>query len=148
MKDLRGQCQVLLWEDEFNSDTLNTNKWNVELDNSGGGNNELQFYTPRDTNIYVQDGRLIIRALKEEYENRNYTSAKITTKGIADWRYGRIESKIRLPQGQWNSFFLKLLPKLSTVLPCFLISGLIRKIFFILTISIFCPGIMYQGIRI
>ncbi len=108
VKDLRGQCQVLLWQDEFESDTLNTEKWNVEFDNSGGGNNELQFYTPRDTNIFVQDGKLVIRALEEEFGNRNYTSAKITTKGIADWRYGRVEAKIRLPRGQgmWPAFWM------------------------------------------
>ena len=103
-----GQCQVLLWQDEFESDTRNTEKWNVELDNSGGGNNELQFYTPRDTNVFVQDGKLVIRALEEEFGNRNYTSAKITTRGIADWRYGRVEAKIRLPQGQgmWPAFWM------------------------------------------
>ncbi|MFW5820361.1 MAG: glycoside hydrolase family 16 protein [Bacteroidota bacterium] len=105
---VNGQCQVLLWQDEFESDTLNTEKWNVELDNSGGGNNELQFYTPRDTNVFVQEGKLVIRALEEEFGNRNYTSAKIITRGIADWSYGRVEAKIRLPQGQgmWPAFWV------------------------------------------
>ncbi len=105
---LAGQCRVLLWEDDFSGTVIDTTHWNVVNDNSGGGNDELQFYTARDTNVFVRDGHLVIRALEEEYAGHQYTSGKITTRDIVDWRYGRFEAKIRLPEGQgiWPAFWM------------------------------------------
>lgn len=98
----------MLWEDNFSADSLNSKYWNALSDNSGGGNDELQFYTPRDTNVYIEKGKLILKALKEEYQGFKYTSGKITSLGNADWRYGRFEAKIKLPEGQgiWPAFWM------------------------------------------
>ncbi|MCF8226452.1 MAG: family 16 glycosylhydrolase [Bacteroidales bacterium] len=103
-----GQQNILLWEDDFDNEGINTSNWNAETDNSGGGNDELQYYTPRDTNVYINNGKLIIKAMEEAYEGLSYTSGKLTTKGHADWRFGRIESSIKMPAGQgiWPAFWM------------------------------------------
>jgi beta-glucanase (GH16 family) len=44
----------LLWEDAFDSSTVDANKWNVEENNSGGGNNELQTYSRNNVSITVE----------------------------------------------------------------------------------------------
>ena len=55
----------LVWSDEFDGDSLNTNVWTRETggsDGGGWGNNELQYYTDRTENSYVSDGTLKIVA--------------------------------------------------------------------------------------
>lgn len=105
---LNGQCDILLWEDNFEATEVNPLKWDVQLDNSGGGNDELQYYTPRDTNVYIDNGRLVIRALEEDFRGWSYTSGKLITRGLADWRYGRMEASIKMPagQGMWPAFWM------------------------------------------
>ena len=51
---------------------------------------------------------LTITAREDSIGGKNYTSARITTKGKADFRYGRIETRARLPQSQglWPAFWL------------------------------------------
>jgi beta-glucanase (GH16 family) len=103
-----SQCFELIWEDNFEGNTLNTSKWTKEVNDDGGGNNELQFYTDRDTNVSVDNGFLKITALKEEYQTRSYTSARILTEHKGDWRYGRMEARIKMPEGQgiWPAFWM------------------------------------------
>lgn len=101
----------LVWADEFSVDgTIDTNTWNFDIGTgqNGWGNNELQYYTDRPENIVIKDGMLHITALKESYQGSSYTSAKITTKGIFEQKYGRYEAKIKLPWGQglWPAFWL------------------------------------------
>ena len=105
---LQAQCRILLWQDEFEGEAVDPEKWDVVDDDWGGGNQELQYYSDRDTNVHVEDGWLIIRALKENYLGKQYTSGKLTTKGLADWRYGRIEARIKLPEGQgiWPAYWM------------------------------------------
>ena len=58
--------------DEFDSDTLDTTKWafqygtGSEYGLDGWGNSELQYYTDREDNVRIEDGKLIITAVKEE----------------------------------------------------------------------------------
>jgi beta-glucanase (GH16 family) len=91
----------LVWSDEFNYTGLpDKSKWNYDIGGGGWGNNELQFYTKdRKENARVEGGHLIIEAHKEKWENREYTSARLITKGKGDWKYGRIEVKARIPSG-------------------------------------------------
>ena len=98
----------LVWEDEFLGSTLNTNNWVVETGGNGWGNYELQYYTDRSSNLRLEDGVLIIQALKEDYSTKNYTSARITTKDKQAFEYGKIEAKISLPSGQgtWPAFWM------------------------------------------
>lgn len=68
----------------------------------------MQYYTKRDTNIYVKDGLLHIRALKEDYKTRHYTSAKIVSQGKADFKFGRMEIRARIPVGKglWPAIWM------------------------------------------
>lgn len=101
-------CYQLVWSDEFNSTSLNRNVWNVEVNDNGGGNNELQYYTDRPENLRVEGGNLVIEARKETYLTRNYTSARITTQKKMSFRYGRIEARMKLPygKGMWPAFWM------------------------------------------
>jgi beta-glucanase (GH16 family) len=92
---------TLVWSDEFNYQGLpDPAKWNYDSGGGGWGNNELEYYTAnRIANARVEDGNLVIEARKEKWENRGFTSARLTTKGKGDWKYGRIEVRARLPKG-------------------------------------------------
>ena len=99
---------TLVWQDEFNGVHLDESKWNYQLGGHGWGNNELQYYTDRAENVFVENGNLVIQALKEQYENNAYTSARITTKNKGDWLYGRFEIRAKLVKGQglWPAIWL------------------------------------------
>ena len=99
----------LVWSDEFNGTSLNTDVWNYELgvgtNCDGNGNWERQEYVNDANNIYVSDGNLVIKAT---YDNHTYVngtcsygaywkSARINTKNKVKVRYGKIEARIKLP---------------------------------------------------
>ena len=73
----------LVWSDEFGYSGLpDSTKWNYDVGGHGWGNNELQFYTKnRVENARVEKGFLIIEARKEPWQGKNYTSARLITKG-------------------------------------------------------------------
>lgn len=99
----------LEWSDDFNGDSLNSANWTPEIGtgNNGWGNNEKQYYTARSENIEVSNGTLKIKALKENYGGRQYTSARIKTQGKQYFKYGKIEARMKLPrfQGVWPAFW-------------------------------------------
>ncbi|WP_423129690.1 glycoside hydrolase family 16 protein [Gaoshiqia sp. Z1-71] len=102
----------LVWADEFNYSGLpDTAKWNFDTEGNawGWGNNEAQFYTDaRKLNARVKNGKLYITARKETYEGKEYTSARLTTKGKGDWRYGWFEIRAKLPRGRgmWPAIWM------------------------------------------
>ncbi len=101
---------TLLWNDEFNGDTLNSEIWRYELHAPGWVNAELQEYTDSTDNIFVKDGRLIIKALKTQ-DNAGkdyYTSGKITTRGNQDFMYGKVIARAKVPEGKglWPAFWM------------------------------------------
>ncbi len=91
----------LVWSDEFNTAGLpDSSKWNYDVGGHGWGNQELQYYTAnRLENARMEGGNLIIEARKENWEGMNYTSARLVTKGKAEWQYGKIEVRAKLPSG-------------------------------------------------
>lgn len=89
----------LVWSDEFNGDSIDTSKWDFNIGGDGWGNNELEYYTSRQENAYVSNSILHIRALKENYGGRSYTSARMISKGKYEFTYGYIEARIALPSG-------------------------------------------------
>ena len=94
-----AQSWQLVWQDEFIGNQINLSKWEHEVNGNGGGNNELQFYTARDTNSYVEYGNLVIQTLTENYSGNQYTSARLRTLNQGDWKYGRVEVRAKLPAG-------------------------------------------------
>lgn len=91
----------LVWSDEFDYTGLpDPKKWGYDVGGSGWGNQEKQYYTKdRLENARVENGKLIIEAIKENFAGNNYTSARLITKGKGDWTYGRIEVRAKLPKG-------------------------------------------------
>lgn len=98
----------LVWSDEFDYEGApDETKWGYDIGGSGWGNHELQYYTEGD-NATVKDGYLIIEARKEEYGQKDYTSARLITKGKGDWLYGKIEVRAKLPSGKgtWPAIWM------------------------------------------
>lgn len=92
----------LVWSDEFNTDGApNLAKWGYDLGaGSGGwGNSELEYYTNRSDNVIIQGGVLKIKAIKENYSGSAYTSARMLSKGLFSFKYGRVEISAKLPAG-------------------------------------------------
>lgn len=104
----------LVWQDLFDGEKLNLDRWNIEVNGDGGGNNELQYYTARPENVSVGDdgegnGCLILTAKKEVYNGKQCTSGRITTKNKIAFKHGKIEAAIKLPQtanGLWPAFWM------------------------------------------
>lgn len=97
----------LVWSDEFDGTQLDRKNWNVEVNGSGGGNNELQYYVDNTKNLEVSNGTLKIHALRENYGNKSYTSGRINSKGKREFKYGKIEARMKLPRfsGIWPAFW-------------------------------------------
>jgi glycerophosphoryl diester phosphodiesterase len=90
----------LIWSDEFNGKGApDSTKWDYNLGGDGWGNNESQFYTGRAENAEVKNGILSIKVIKEEYKGSNYTSARIHTKDIFSFKYGKVEIRAKQPSG-------------------------------------------------
>ena len=108
-QDDPGNIPNLIWSDEFDYSGLpNSTYWNMETGGGGWGNNELQYYTNREDNALVANGVLTITAKEEAYGGRDYTSARITTQNKFDFKYGKIEARIKLPYGKgiWPAFWM------------------------------------------
>jgi beta-glucanase (GH16 family) len=101
---------TLLWSDEFDrAGAPDPARWSYDVGGKGWGNHELQFYTDaRRENARVENGRLIIEARREPWQGSAYTSARLVTKGKADWTYGRFEIRARLPlgRGTWPAIWM------------------------------------------
>lgn len=113
----------LIWQDEFNSSSLDMSKWSYETgyyisndpNSWGWGNAELQHYTTSAQNVFIEDGKLNIRALNDpksfpQDPNRyaQYSSGKINTKDHFTFQYGRVDIRAKLPTGNgvWPAFWM------------------------------------------
>jgi beta-glucanase (GH16 family) len=100
----------LVWSDEFDYTGLpDVSKWSYDVGGGGWGNQEAQFYTDsRLQNSEVRDGFLFINALKEDFEGKKYTSARLVSRTKGDWLYGRFEISARLPDGtgMWPAIWM------------------------------------------
>jgi beta-glucanase (GH16 family) len=104
------------WSDEFDVNGLPNNQiWGYDVGGGGWGNNELQNYTANDLdNASVENGKLIITAIKEASGTRQYSSARLVTKGKRDMKYGRIEIKAKIPAGRGSVSALWMLASQTT----------------------------------
>ena len=99
----------LVWSDEFDYSGLpDQQKWIFDTAGNqvGWGNNEAQYYTNADIdNAKVENGKLIITAINEDFNGKEFTSARIMSK--ADWKYGKIEVNAKLPSGRgtWSAIW-------------------------------------------
>ena len=119
-KAQKEDAYQLVWADEFDYNGLpDSTKWIFEFGDGcpelcGWGNNEAQYYSKeRLDNARVKDGALIIEARKDDYKTREYSSAKIMSKGIGDWQYGKFLIKAKLPEGRGTWPAIWMLPTLD-----------------------------------
>lgn len=99
----------LVFDDEFNTPgSPDPSKWGYDLGGGGWGNNELEYYTSRTDNAIVSNGTLKIIAKKESYQGSSYTSARLLSKGLFSFQYGRIDVSAKLPvsTGTWPAIWM------------------------------------------
>ena len=110
----------LAWHDEFDGpagakpDPAN---WGYDLGAGGWGNNEMQYYTDRAENA-AMDGKGSLAITAIEYTDPAtsgldcsycmYSSARLVTRHLHTFTYGRVEARMRLPVGQgvWPAFWM------------------------------------------
>lgn len=98
-----------VWADEFETaGQPDATKWGYDIGGSGWGNNELEYYTNSVKNAEVSNGTLKISAIKESSNGKEYTSARVVSKGKGDFLYGRFEFKAKLPAGKgtWPAIWM------------------------------------------
>jgi beta-glucanase (GH16 family) len=110
-----------VWSDEFSGtaqDLPDPAKWTFDTGAGEWGNHEIETYcAPRGENPAACDpkhptafldgaGHLVLRAWRNA--NGEWTSARITTRGLKNFQYGRIEVRIKMPVGTglWPSIWM------------------------------------------
>lgn len=104
----------LVWSDEFDEDgAINDLNWHHQTQLPGGGswyNNEIQHYTDRIENSFVEDGILKVNAVKGSFTDqgvtKEYTSARLNSKFA--FTYGRVEIRAKMPfgVGTWPALWM------------------------------------------
>ena len=106
----------LLWNDEFDGADLDESKWTRETRQPGWTNNELQEYTNSTDNVFVKDGKLVLKAIKSEKDGKDYyTSGKVNSQNKTDFMYGKVVVSAKVPEGQglWPAIWM--MPKNENV---------------------------------
>jgi len=113
----------LIWQQDFTQGNADLSAWNIRLGNDllddngnaicpGWGNGEAQFYTNHSSNLYINESGLNLCAVREttEADGRSfaYTSARLDTRGLFSFCYGKIVVRARLPVGQglWPAIWM------------------------------------------
>ena len=107
-----GGTWSMVWSDEFDGATLNTDNWNIQTGDgaefglTAWGNNEKEWY--KAENITLADGNLVITAKEEPTNGYPYTSGRMRSDNKVDIKYGRIEARVKTPVGQglWSAFWM------------------------------------------
>lgn len=116
----------MTWSDEFEGPSLDPARWEAEdLSPFGDGNLELACLMARPENLKLAGGELALTARREDPAlpcgrndrrfpaGRDYSSAMVSTQGLASWRYARIEIRAALPtvpgtsEGLWPALWLR-----------------------------------------
>src|SRR6266702_3419735 len=87
--------QTPIWQENFDGPTINNKVWTYDVGGSGMGNQELENYTDRPDNSYIENGNLVICAKRENFGGNQFTSARLKTQGRFSFKYGTIEARIK-----------------------------------------------------
>ena len=95
----------LVWADEFDEDgSISLDRWTPEtippVDGCCWYNGEFQFYTDKSDNVKIEDGFLKITAKKENFNGKEYTSARLNTMDKFEFTYGKVEARAKIPNGK------------------------------------------------
>ncbi|WP_224994424.1 Ig-like domain-containing protein [Cesiribacter sp. SM1] len=108
-------AQTLVWEENFDGSTISPETWTFDFGDGcergicGWGNQELQYYTSRPENARIEGGSLVIEALRENFQGKPFTSARLKTVGRVHFKYGTLEARIKVPDlenGLWPAFWM------------------------------------------
>jgi beta-glucanase (GH16 family) len=109
---------VLAWSDEFDGPAgspPSPGVWQPQAGGHGWGNRELQYYTGGTENASLDGaGRLVITVDRTPAQDRarrdgcGYTSARLTSKDRMAVRYGVVQARMQIPEGQgmWPAFWM------------------------------------------
>lgn len=90
---LKGDYKFV-WGDEFDSETLDKNKWSTEVTKMGGRN--VLIVEDTENTIKVKDGALVMTAYKDE-EGNYHVPNSVHTKTTMNYKYGYAEIRAKLP---------------------------------------------------
>lgn len=96
--------RILVWNDEFDGDTLDPDRWTLNAKMAQG---DIKNGTD-ERNITVKDGKLVMRSWREDDPDVPYsTSTSVTTDGTMSFRYGYLEIYANVPymKGAWPSYW-------------------------------------------
>jgi beta-glucanase (GH16 family) len=102
---------VEVWRDDFDGpagSAPDATNWAVITD-AAPPNGELEYYTARRENSFLDgNGHLVLRAIKENFMGKAYTSARLDSRGRREGVYGRFEARLKIPAGKgyWPAFWL------------------------------------------
>ena len=110
----RNSCPLpdyrLVWNDEFSTTAVNTNRWTYQTADAGWVNHELQTYvngkSPKGTRVAEQsNGTLKIHTFRE---GDKIYSARMYGRQSVGFKYGYIEARIKLPKGKgtWPAWWM------------------------------------------
>jgi beta-glucanase (GH16 family) len=101
---------TLLWHDEFEKEAMDRDIWDYDPRDPGWTNSELQEYTTSQENVFVRDGKLVLKAIKtvDEKGEPYYTSGKVKTQNKKDFMYGKVTVSAKVPEGQglWPAIWM------------------------------------------
>jgi len=96
----------LVWSDEFSTPGRpDPAKWSIQTGPASWP--EVQHYIDDPEHVRVEGGHLVLGS-RRGYQGHDYTTARVTSEGKADWTYGRIEVRALLPTGNgiWPSIWM------------------------------------------
>jgi beta-glucanase (GH16 family) len=101
----------IVWKDEFQGTSVDMSKWGLDSTQSWQNGSELQYYTDRSSNVFVNGGLLTIRSVKENIGGKTYSSGKLNayhSQNPVGWVGGLFEARIKMPVGVgvWPAFWL------------------------------------------
>ncbi|MFO7873889.1 MAG: family 16 glycosylhydrolase [Bacteroidales bacterium] len=115
---VNAQDYELIWEENFEGASLNTDVWNIETEWGAwnwGANQEMQQYSEENVEVGVcPEGypALILTASEDlpddAHNDAHFASGRINTGGKVTALYGKIEARIKLPvlaNGFWPAFW-------------------------------------------
>ena len=119
INSLSAQNWQLVWEDDFNGSSLDQSKWIHDIGTGsqygmwGWGNGELQHYQSQNTTLNNGIAKIEVKeepnGIIDSWSATSYfSSSKITTKGLFNFRYGKVEARIKTIDGQgfWPAFWM------------------------------------------
>ena len=88
----------LAWADEFDGPTLDGANW-IAVDGAANVNNEREYYTPSD--VYLENGSLVLRSQQRALGGRGYTSGEVRTGTKRQVHIGSaVEWRTQIPTGK------------------------------------------------